>query len=144
MKHTEQLLANVQTTSAALQEMMEQVDAIEDLVFPCAVDLARCSAKAAASIMEAGSGSSRHEQWLEGRHGLARRGPTESAKKALFWRSFVTAKCGADTKSCVHIVLDSVSRVESDGRLGFCSISRLDADRATHYKHHLPELRKGS
>ena len=33
------LISNVQTTSAVLQEMMEQVDAIEDLVFPGAVDL---------------------------------------------------------------------------------------------------------
>ena len=57
----------------------------------------------------------------------ARRRPAKYAERALFWRTFVTAKFEIGTKSCAEIVLDPVFGVESDGGLGFGSILHPEA-----------------
>ena len=85
------------------------------------------SAEAAVSIVEAGSGSRRRGRWLSSGMERARRRPAKYAERALFWCSFVTAKFEIGTRLCAKIVLDPVSRVESDGGLRFGSILNPEA-----------------
>ena len=106
--------------------MEKQVDDVEDLVASCAIG--HLLVGQGCSI-HSGSRQRQQKAWTVASVGMKsyRRKASDAAERALFWQSFVTAEVDTGTKSCAKSVLDPVFRVESDGGLGFYSISLPEA-----------------